>query len=757
MIASTPSLLRMRSIRYVLFGFLLLGWIGRAVVSAEEKVTVDPERVQEAIRRGLHYLRRQQQDDGSWQFIRQVRDQARKTVEYRHDAHYDLGLTALAALALVENGVPPSDPAVRKAYEYVRRNAPRETRTYSIALSILLLEQLGNARDRVLIQRLAHRLVAGQLDSGGWTYTCPVNERLETDPDQIERVKKRTGVGDNSNTQFAVLGLWAARRVRARVENALELVEERFRNTQSSSGGWDYRATGEADTASMTAAGCFVLAIAAGVEQEGSATGDASLRDTLLHDPAFKKGLERVAHYIKHAGKRPAPYFLWSVERLGVVLATQKIGDVDWYTKGAKILLDTQESDGSWRIAHHGVADTSLALLFLGRGNLVRDLTYALQGDPSKPFMRIGREGKPESYKKWRDVARRLKDGDIVEIHGNGPFELVGQVLSQRNLTIRAGKGYTPVIVRKHDPLYHPDFEPTGHAIFIVRGGPVSIEGIEFRVDPDAPADREYAAIAVESGELLVSHCHFSNTAQVETVAVELNNGASARIQDSFFTGFTASLLLRNPRGLRVAFDNCLLFTTRGIEARSTKRDASCQILLGNCTIHTGEEFLALKRYAGAIRVEANACVFRTPWLSREFLTAARRDQRTWAGDRNVFDVLRWIGRYGRPLRDVENLDDWRRYWKGSDEHSAVATAHFAAPRLPGAFKHDLRPTDWQLAEPILLPDAPLDFLVGCDVYRIGPGPAYERFRFSERYAGWRAALAQVHQKGAAPAEKRRE
>lgn len=735
----------MRELAWLAAFSLVSFHVSGPLLAADQQAAVDPERVQEAIALGLHYLRTQQKEDGKWEFIREVRDESKKTVEHRHDEAYDLGLTALATVAMLENGVPPSDPSIRRAYQYVRRNAERETRTYNIALAILLLEQLGNARDRVLIQRLAYRLVAGQLDSGGWTYTCPVNERLETDPEALAKAKRREGVGDNSNTQFAVLGLWTARRVRANVDEALELVEKRFRNSQSSKGGWDYKSTGESDTPAMTAAGAFILAVAAAHKQAQETQGGSEpgeTRQALLEDAAFKRALERVTQYVKGMGKRPAPYFLWSVERLGVVLSTQTFGDVDWYQRGTEVLLANQESDGAWRIAHPGVADTSLALLFLSRGNLVRDLTYALQGDPNKPFMRVDRDGKTESFKQWSEVARHIQDGDVIEIHGNGPFELVGEVLSKRNITIRAGRGYAPVIIRKDDPLAHPDFSDTGHAIFLVRGGPVAIEGLEFRIDPDVPARRPYAAVDVQSGELFISHCQFANTKRQTTAAVILTNGASARIQDSFFLGFTAPVLINDPQNLSLVLDNCLLFTNNALWLTSKKQDASCRVELGNCTVHAGEQVLNVDGYAGRLAVEVNGCVFRAPWICQNLGPIDHRRYQ-WTGDRNVYDVLRWVGDRGRPLSSIQHLRDWQQAWGNeTDVHSVVATAQFAAPRLPGAFKYDLRPTDWLLAQQPHLPDTPLEFLVGCDVYRIGPGPAYERFRLSSRYAGWRAALA---------------
>src|SRR5207302_4089676 len=48
------------------------------------------------------------------------------------------------------------------------------------------------------------------------------------------------GGGDNSNTQFAILGLWAARRHGVPVEKALARADSRFRTSQNGDGGWGY-------------------------------------------------------------------------------------------------------------------------------------------------------------------------------------------------------------------------------------------------------------------------------------------------------------------------------------------------------------------------------------------------------------------------------------------------------------------------------------------------------------------------------------
>src|SRR5262249_32310692 len=41
-------------------------------------------------------------------------------------------------------------------------------------------------------------------------------------------------------------------------------------------------------------------------------------------------------------------YFLWSLERVGVIFGIDKIGKIDWYEAGAEELLNNQHADGAW-------------------------------------------------------------------------------------------------------------------------------------------------------------------------------------------------------------------------------------------------------------------------------------------------------------------------------------------------------------------------------------------------------------------------
>jgi hypothetical protein len=74
---------------------------------------------------------------------------------------------------------------------------------------------------------------------------------------------------------------------------------------------------------------------------------------------------------------------LWCVERVGVLYSLKTIGNKDWYRWGVEALLPSQQGDGSWSGGgYHGSAptlDTAMALLFLKRANLTRDLSESIR------------------------------------------------------------------------------------------------------------------------------------------------------------------------------------------------------------------------------------------------------------------------------------------------------------------------------------------------------------------------------------------
>jgi hypothetical protein len=200
---------------------------------------------------------------------------------------------------------------------------------------------------------------------------------------------------DNSNTQFAILGLSAAHKHNLPLERTLALIVQRSRSSQASDGHWTYHyfsppQTRQPGTPAMTGAGLLGLAVGLGLVADHI---DPRAGGGRFEDPAIEKGFTFLGQHIgeppgakKPGGKARAPinlYFLWTVERCGVLFQRREIAGKDWYRWGEELLLDHQQNDGSWMAGGYPgsmpVVDTCFALLFLKRANLAKHLTKKLE------------------------------------------------------------------------------------------------------------------------------------------------------------------------------------------------------------------------------------------------------------------------------------------------------------------------------------------------------------------------------------------
>lgn len=216
----------------------------------------------------------------------------------------------------------------------------------------------------------------------------------ETTAKPRRNLRSRNSGDDNSNTQFAMLALWTAQRHGVPVERSLLLADQRFAQTQLSGGGWGYHIDQNHATPSMTCVGLLGLAVG-----HGSLLGSDKKGRGVVDDPAIQKGIEALSKSVGVAGDPDDNallnlYKLWSIERVCVLYGLPRIAGKDWYGWGAKRILREQHANGSWNGGGYpgstATTDTSFALLFLRRSNLVQDLTDRLQlhmpiRDPDRP------------------------------------------------------------------------------------------------------------------------------------------------------------------------------------------------------------------------------------------------------------------------------------------------------------------------------------------------------------------------------------
>ena len=220
-----------------------------------------------------------------------------------------------------------------------------------------------------------------------------------------DAVVTQAGDSDNSNTQFAILALLVAKSRGVPVERSLALLVQRFHLSQNGDGCWGYEVAGDRKATGgdggmskpygTTCAGLLGLAVGQGLVNDARDNAGQARKPAAQQDPAIQRGLDYLGDKFVKDPHKPwrnasgAPmdnlYFMWSLERIGVIFNLDKIGGKDWYGWGAEMLVAGQTFDGDkgrWDnggyVAQHPTINTCLALLFLKRANLARDLTHRL-------------------------------------------------------------------------------------------------------------------------------------------------------------------------------------------------------------------------------------------------------------------------------------------------------------------------------------------------------------------------------------------
>jgi hypothetical protein len=351
-----------------------------ALKPARAAQELSSEQVKGALSRGMGYLASQQTSNGSF-----------LTGGLGRGA-YPVGPTALATLALLNAGMEPNDPVIGRALHYLR-NFREPGGTYETSLMIMALVAAKDwDRDKLRIASLAQKLEEMQtprgINAGMWNYG---------------HGQLGGGHEDNSNTQFAILGLREAAVAGVRIKRRTwELASEHFIDTQNDDGGWGYHIN-DPSTGSMSCSGIGCLVIC---DQMLGSSGDDLNADGTPKccnraprtNRALRRGVQWLSRYFA-VGVNPGHgttwvlYYLYGVERAGRLSGQRFFGQHDWYREGATYLLEGQTlNDGSWNatftaIETDKVVASSFALLFLSKGLapvLINKLNYGSAAEARK-------------------------------------------------------------------------------------------------------------------------------------------------------------------------------------------------------------------------------------------------------------------------------------------------------------------------------------------------------------------------------------
>ena len=359
---------------------LAIMWVGGgagiplAPVQAQQNAGQEPlvQKVKVSIERAIKFLREQENGRGNWEVDGE--SAARKG-----------GWTSLAMLALLNSGIRPEDPMIQRGLVFLRTVDPKQT--YSVGLQTMVFVLAAQPQDKPLIERnvkwlLETRIPAKNGRAGGWGYGSG------------------DGTPDNSNTQYALLGIHEGIKAGAQVsERTLRELQTDILGNQQGDGGWSYR-NEPFTTLTMTTAGLCNLIITGMDLQKGKQKlrPDGTADDCGIYEenlalrrafrwlgdnfPARLRSQEDAMRTLRHPF-----YALYGIERAGRLTGQRYFAGHDWYRVGCDYLVSVQDADGSFGSGRGGagaldswpVVATSFALLFLAKGRtpvLVSKLTH---------------------------------------------------------------------------------------------------------------------------------------------------------------------------------------------------------------------------------------------------------------------------------------------------------------------------------------------------------------------------------------------
>jgi len=412
------------------------------------------------------------------------------------------GTTALATYALLCAHVSTGDPHIVSAIDFLTRTQTQGT--YALGLRCLVWSAIElNPRTKPAASRDMRQLLNNMRSKGpalGMFFYLPPAGKVPRVQSYDAPQAPDDSEYDHSVSQFAALGLWALSRQGFEVPTqAWQLMDQGWRAHQDPSGGWGYvyQAPGSHGkvTPSMTTAGIATLFIT-----DESLHLGADCKGNLI-DPSIEAGIKCLAKSFDGItdvdnfmdGKTETHYTLFGISRIGVASGRKYLGTIDWYRRGADLLVSTQAPDGSWLNPHSANVETALGVLFMTYGGapvVVNKLDYSPANKPQSVHWNqrpqdmlnfAGWMGKEtEQRLNWQVVTlssppEDLHEAPVLFISGN---EALALTPAEKN-TLRRFAEDGGLILGNADcgsTAFSKSFEKLGHELF---------PSCEFRILPE--------------------------------------------------------------------------------------------------------------------------------------------------------------------------------------------------------------------------------------------------------------------------------
>ncbi|WP_166830206.1 HEAT repeat domain-containing protein [Thalassoroseus pseudoceratinae] len=369
------------------------------------------------------------------------------------------GQDTIGAYAALKAGAKPDHPAIAKVTQKVTaavqgtRYQPRNTsHNYTTGVDLMFLEAVDAKKYKTEIEAIARHLLSTQLRLGAWHY-----------------LSSSGGNGDTSQTQYALLGLWAAKRAGSKIPlHVWDRAATWHIVTQCRDGSFAYHpnpnGNNNGGTLALTVNGISSLIICrmqlypnageigsgrggtpagqenqedkadskkfgfleqvdideAESEREKEAEPDGPVRTSLARIDA---AIERALSWVNRAYLSPRPpewpmYYIYGLERMAAFANIETIAGRNWYDDGTNTLLRLQRKDGGWPGQSSDPATTGFGLLFLTRATAKLLGRKVITPQSVGSGLLIGGRGLPDNLGR-----AEIEDGKVKQQKVVGPLD----------------------------------------------------------------------------------------------------------------------------------------------------------------------------------------------------------------------------------------------------------------------------------------------------------------------------------------------
>ncbi|MDB5334611.1 MAG: hypothetical protein JWN70_230 [Planctomycetaceae bacterium] len=339
------------------------------------------------------------------------------------------------------------------------------------------------------------------------------------------------------------------------------------------------------------------------------------------------------------------------LEKNGIKLATKKFqltrGGTARVSVSAPELAAARQASSKTQVAAHEVEPAPIT-----------PPSAQPLADKANPFVLVQSSGQSrEEFGSFDGVLGALSDGDVIEVHGNGPFTLGAIILRGKGLRLRAAAGYRPQFVMSNNVSSYHWIE--------VENGVLDVDGCDFRCG----IGLAYQCFRGNGPVWEFRNCRFLGA----DVGLFNYDGPKFRIVDCLISGFTPPGYEGFGPGSATSKLEMIntIVRTHGYHLLQVPSDGNSK---GDWTIHLQHNTLYVnggltlhlgRKQFGKARIAASENLFNVTGVANNLFL---KEIGGWQGHDNLYVGRQAIFTFLKGAKDpVVGLKAWADFW-GADE-----------------------------------------------------------------------------------------